>query len=217
MRFSRVWLWFAIVSIIALGADLGYMKWREHSLEPLTVPIDLTKPGRYAFSPSGFHASAYFPAFRLQLHEPPDVEWNFGPAYEKLWGPAPPEVLIRVEDRAGHQILQERSSLTPSDGWIITGSPSQTTIEVYKFALFTAEMFASYRITLHVLVGSAQASSLHPEFAVKTAKSYELLPVTCGFLGLVLLVVLTGAILLIIQFVRSRRLRKSEDAKVPAG
>src|SRR3954453_16268832 len=83
---SRRWRTFSIVALVAIASDFAYMQWREHSLEPLTMSIDLSRPGRYTLQPWGFHASNYYASFRLRIEEPPDVSWDFGPRYEKVWG-----------------------------------------------------------------------------------------------------------------------------------
>lgn len=45
-----------IVAVVLIATDVSYMNWRGRSLEPLSSPIDLTRPRVYTYMVRGFHA-----------------------------------------------------------------------------------------------------------------------------------------------------------------
>jgi len=209
MRPGRTWLLFAAVSVVLLGVDFAYLKWRERSLEPLSAPIDLTRPGSYTFVAKGFHASRYHPEFNLQLRFHTDVySWFADDGYAQLWGNSPPQIRIEVHDQNGKTVLQETSALTRSEGWIVTGSPPAPWVEVYKFSEFTAQMFGTYRVDFTVLRGSPNAASHQPRFEIAAIKGYAFLPASLGFVLLVVSLAIAAVVIFVVQLVGARRRRK---------
>ncbi|SRR6266436_6208087 len=186
--FRRIWIAFLISAASLIAVDVVYLKWRERSLEPLRVPVDLSRPGKYNFHASGFHASSYHPSFRLQLPFKTDVEWNFGHEYQRIWGETAPEIALEIRDRSGQRVLMEQSSLTRTAGWVVTGGLRASVVEMYKLTQYEAGMFGSYSVSLHVLRGSANSSRLNPNLTVSAIKAYALLPSAVGFVALLLLV-----------------------------
>jgi hypothetical protein len=77
--FRRIWIAYLIAAVSLAALHVAYLNWRERSLEPLNTAVDLSKPGKYEFHASGFHASPYHPSFVLQLPFKTDIDWNFGP------------------------------------------------------------------------------------------------------------------------------------------
>lgn len=208
-RARRIWLLFAIMSIGMLGGDLAYLNWRERSLEPLSAPIDLARPGTYTFDVSGFHSSSYHPEFRLLLPFETDIHnWFPDDGYRQLWADSPPEVRIAVFDEDERRVLQEESTLTRSNGWIVTGALRQSEVEVYKFAEFTGRMFGAYRVSLTVVRGSPLAASYRPHFEIAAIKAYALLPSILSFMTLVATVLMVAVVIGIAHF-RSHRRRRA--------
>lgn len=210
----RVWLTFAATAVLLLGADWGYLRWREQSLEPLSAPIDLTRPGSYTFKASGFHASSYHPELRLQLPFRTDVhDWFLDEGYQQLWGDQSPTVRIAIFDNEGNRVFHDESALTRPGGWTVTGAIGMSEVELYKSSGFSGEMFGSYDVSLEVVRGSARAASYQPTFEVATTKEYVLLGPVLLFLTLV--VILTAAVIaiaIIHLFVVRRRRRQTSRA-----
>jgi hypothetical protein len=202
----RIWLVYVVASVVVVSLDFAYLSWREHSLEPLAVPVDLSKPGRYTFTASGFHTSRYHPSFSLQIPFKTDLSsWFPSEDYRELWGGSPPTVEIEVRDGKGEIVLNDRSALTRAEGWNVTGTPGVSTIEIYKFAQFNGRMFGSYQIGLSVLRGSSPAASYQSVFQVAAIKAYALLGATLIFLALLAVVLLSGLALAVGHFVSYRQ------------
>ena len=212
-RKHRVWGTFLLVSAIVVGADFAYVQWRGRSLEPLSVPVDLTKSGSYTFDVAGFHASRYHPEFWLDISSETDIYGFSEDTHQKLWHENPPTVRIEVLDRRGRRVLLDEGALTRSNGWIVTGSPGATEVELYKFAEFASDMFGRYRVNLTVLTGSPAAASYQPRFEISAIKAYALLPSVFGFLALVAAVVGTAIVIALIQMVSTRRRGKAQSAE----
>jgi hypothetical protein len=205
-KHGRVWVVFLLVGLLLVAADVAYLAWRERSLEPLSAPIDLTRPGTYVFNVRGFHASPYHSEFRLQLPFATDEQpWFPDDGYQQLWSGSPPRVRVEIRDGAGQTLLLEESALTRSDEWIVTGALGASEVEVYKFSEFDACMVCSYRVSLQVLSGSPAAASYQPHFEIAAVKAYALLPAVMGFVFLVVLLVLSAIVIAIVQRVRARR------------
>jgi hypothetical protein len=196
----RIWLWFVAVAVVLIGANLAFLRWRERSLEPLSAPVDLSRPSAYTFVACGFHTSTYYPSFSLELPFRPDLrDWFPEADYRRLWDALPPVVRITVHDARGHLVLSEESALTRSDQWIVTGAPGTSYVEIYKFARFDGRLFERYRVTLRVLRGSPAAASFQPRFAIRTTKAYELLPAVLGFFLLLALLVIAAIVIGVVQ------------------
>lgn len=207
-RFARVWLIFTIVATTVLVADYAYVRWRERSLEPLSVPIDLTRSATYSFEARGFHGSRYHPEFALHLPFATDAaNWFSDDSYRELWSGSPPIVQIDVHDRSGRRVLSDRGPITRTNGWIVTGSPASPFVEVYKFAEFDARIFESYRVRLTVVRGSPVAARYQTRFEIAAIKAYALLPAELGFVALIAAVVITAFVIAVVQLIVVRRRR----------
>ena len=209
-RPGRVWAVFLLLGLLLVAADVAYLKWRERSLEPLSAPIDLTRPGTYVFDVGGFHASRYHPEFRLQLPFATDEQpWFPDDGYDQLWSTSPPRVRIEIRAGTGKPVLLEETALTRSDGWIVTGALGGSEVEVYKFSEFDACMVCSYRVSLQVLSGSPAAASYQSHFEIAAIKAYALLPAVFGSVLLVALLVLSAIGIAIVQRVSAARSPRS--------
>ncbi|HVS01118.1 MAG TPA: hypothetical protein VMW27_31160 [Thermoanaerobaculia bacterium] len=202
----RLWTIYVVTSMVLIAVDVVYLNWREHSLEPLSVPVDLSRPGRYMFSASGFHDSLYHPEFSLELPFRTDfANWFPSQDYIELWAGTPPLIEIEVTDRAGNVLFHDTSKLTRAEGWTVTGTDDVTWIELYKFEEFRGRMFDSYRARLAVLRGSDQAATYRPMFKIAAVKAYALLLPVLSFIALVAVVLVTGIAFAIAHWVPHRR------------
>jgi hypothetical protein len=199
--FAGAWLILGITAVVVLGTDLLYLRWRERSLQPLVVPMDLSRPGTYTFDVGGFHSSSYHPEFMLHLDFPPTADWDWGARFERIWGERPPEVVLDVFDSKGRRVLHEEGPVTDENKWTVTGSVGTPDVEVYKFAEFTPRMFSTYRVTLRVVSGSRRAAAYQPRFRIATVMAYQLLPSTFIFLILAAGFIASAVILAIAESV----------------
>lgn len=205
---KKAWLILGITAAVVLSADFAYLQWRERSIEPLTSPVDLTRPGSYTWEAGGFHSSPYHPEFRLTLPFPAPEDWDWGEDFERIWGGTPPEIAIEVQDSDGRRLLYERSQVTPAEDWIVTGGFGDTTVEVYKLTELTPALFSSCRVTLQVLRGSPSAVPSRVEFNIAAIRAYALLPASLGFFALCVLFGLAALVLGIVHLVAYRRGRQ---------
>ncbi len=185
-----------------LGADVANYRWRECSIEPLSVPVDLSRPGRYETSAGGFDNSEYLPAFRLQLPVSSPKDWNWGRQYKRIWGDSPPEVLIEVLSGDGSRLLVNRSLLTRESGWIVTGELGARTIEIYKPLRLTPAMFGSLQANVTVLQGSESASAYASRFVIQDTNRYALMGPAFLFVLSVLMLALAAVVLAVVQIRR---------------
>jgi hypothetical protein len=202
----RAWTIFAATSAILLALQFAYMEWRERSLEPLSVPIDLSHTGRYSFDVGGFHSSEYHPELSLDLPYRLEGLNHFADnSYNEIWSSAPPpRVHIEVRDRSGRLVINETSNLTRDDGWIATFGLGTNEVELYKFAKFRARMMGSYRVSLEVLRGNPHSQRYRPRFQIAAIKAYALLGVVFVFLFLLVAVFVTAIVLGIVHVLHAR-------------
>ena len=210
MQARKAWTIFAVVGSVALGLDYGYVQWRASSLEPLTADIDLTQPRTYQWNVRGFHSSKYHPEFRLFLPLAPLAGSEWGTQFDRLWGNSPPEIDLQIRRPNGKVVLVERGKVTGDNGWIVTGGPGSSTVQVYKFAEFKPRIFSSYRVRLRIIQGSPMAAGYRPQFNVAVIKSYALVPSVTGFLLLVVAFITTALILGSLQWIAHVDDRKTE-------
>lgn len=199
-RYGRAWGLFAVIAGLLLGSSWAYVAWREHSLEPLSVPVDLSKEGAYSFDVRWTHRSRYHPELRLQLPSVGDTEDWFGDS--------PPEVRIEVFD-GGRRVLVEQSKLTGSDGWGVTRDVATSEVELYKPVDFEGRTLGSYSVSLTVVKGSPAASGYRPRFELSTNKGYVLLGPVVGLLVLIALLVGAALSMAVWQIVTIRWERRS--------
>lgn len=205
----RLWRFYVVTSVALLAMDVAYLTWRDHSLEPLSEPVDLSRPGRYTFTASGFHLSDYHPEFGLELPFKTDLlHWFPSQDLVELWAGTPPLIEVEVTDRAGNVVLHEKGELTSREGWSVTGPSGETWVELYKVKEFRGRMFGSYRVSLTVLRGSEQAATYRPMFKIATVKAYVLLLPTLVFMALLAVVLVTGIAFAIAHLVAHLRWKR---------
>jgi len=189
----RLWRFYVVTSVVLIAMDVAYLTWRDHSLEPLSEPVDLSCPGRYTFTASGFHSSNYHPEFGLELPFKTDLlSWFPSQDLVELWAGTPPLIEVQVTDRSGNVVLHDKSELTRTEGWSVTGAHNETRVEIYKVEEFRGRMFGSYRVSLTVLRGSEQAATYQPIFKISTIKAYALVLDMLVFFILIAVVLVTG-------------------------